>query len=81
MEWITDKLPDLEVSLSHGFFYRSKRVLIYHRIEGYQFAVLYAGEGENPKWWRKERYSEDLSIDDVLGWMPISALPTPPKEM
>lgn len=82
LQWITDSLPKLELSLSNGYSWRSARVIIYHEIYGREFAILYASDGKNEMWWRLAHYfgeSPRLPLGDVLGWLPSETLPGRPE--
>jgi hypothetical protein len=69
-EWIDpeDELPELEFSAGHGYWWRSKRVLIYHEEQGRQFARLYAGENQAEKWWRPNRAGPIWKPEDIIAW-------------
>lgn len=81
LEWIQDKLPDLSFSASYRYNWRSELVIIYHKIQGREFATLYADEGKKNMWWTRRNADifERLPVEDVLGWLPKDVLPGEPQ--
>ena len=73
MEWIKveDKLPELNVSFSHGFRWESERVLVATEY-GIDIACFYSDEGQTRFWWWLTRRGEELP---VTHWMLLPKRP------
>lgn len=84
MEWITDRLPALELSLSNGYLWRSKLVFVYHEFFGRHTAVLYASEGKAEMWWKlRQLDAQDkrAELGEIIGWLPLDTLPDTPSSV
>lgn len=80
-EWIQDRLPKLELSLSNGYSWRSDLVLVYHELHGRHTATLYATDYQMKMWWRLRdlfTQEQDIPLHDILGWLPLNTLPDRP---
>lgn len=80
-EWIQDRLPKLELSLSNGYSWRSDLVFVYHELYGRHTATLYATDYQMKLWWRlRELFAadRDIPLRDILGWLPLDTLPARP---
>ena len=75
MNWISveESLPELHVSLSHGFTWESERVLVCGPYYGINIVCLYSDEGKKNFWWWANRHGkEELGITH---WMPLPGTP------
>lgn len=75
MNWISIKeaLPNLNVSLSHGFTWESERVLVCGPDYGITIASLYADKDKKRFWWWRQRHGQEEK--GITHWMPLPECP------
>jgi hypothetical protein len=75
-KWISvdDKLPELELSISYGFMWESKYVIVCGEYYAPGLACYYADDGKKHFWWWDKRHGEEQK--GITHWMPI---PKPPN--